>query len=495
MLRHYQQAASDAVMSDLLAHGKSGLIAHATGTGKSVTMAEICIQYWATFKKPILVIVHRERLVNQLSDTIRKANMSVAIEMAEQKAHNMTASVTVASVPSLARESRRRRYHAERFGLVIVDEAHRAAASGHLSILNHFQSAYKLGMTATPDRQDQKKLPFDKILHEYRLTSAIKEGHLCSIQAELLPIRIDVNKVKVAMGDFKEHDIDEALVPYLHKIADEIASRKEKHLVFLPLIKTSLYMTQLLNARGLKTIHLDGTTPNVDEVIAEYERGIYDCICNAMLLNEGVDIPCVSCITNLRITKSRAAYSQMIGRGTRLYPSKDRLLILDCLFHSKRHTICCPASLVASTESIERQMVAKYRVGHRMNVMKDLEEAEKRVSQANVVQELRQHEHKKRELIDPLTLDQYEIKGYRPTQPWQSLEPTEPQLEWIRKQGIRTDAMTRGMAHYLYEMSKASNFATMAQERLLRSHGQFKTGMTKQQASEAIEKLLGKYKT
>ena len=129
-----------------------------------------------------------------------------------------------------------------------------------------------------------------------------------------------------------------------------------------------------------------------------------------------------------------------------------------------------------------------------MNLIDDLDEAESNPMVTNVVNEIRQHEHKKRELIDPLSLQQYEEQGYKPRHEWQNLPPTTAQVEWLKKQGIRSDVCTRGLAHYIFEMSKSSNMATPAQERLLRSHGQFKEGMTKTEASQIIEKLLVRYK-
>lgn len=497
-LRPYQVEAVRAVLSSVAAD-KSGLVSMATGTGKSVVMAEIAEQFIQKYNKPVLIIAHRDRLIKQLKATCERHGHRVAVEMAEQRAHDLDADVIVASVPSLARESRRNRYHAERFGLVAVDEGHHSGASSYDRILSHFKNAYHLGVTATPDRADGKKLPFDKIVYEYSLTTAIKGGYLCPIMAELVPIRIDMSKVKVAMGDFQDKAIDAALVPYLHRIADEIAKRKEKHLVFLPLVKTSRYMSELLNARGMKTAHLDGTSEDVDETIKRYEAGEFDCLTNAMLFTEGTDIPCVSCITNLRITKSRATYSQIVGRGTRLHEGKDRLLLLDFLFHSKRHRICKPASLVTDDDvkgqKIAEIMECKIRAGKPVNIMDERDDILKQVdANPSLVREFRQHEHKKRELIDPLTLDKYKIDGYIEREKWQSLSLTTHQLDWLKKQGIQHEGVTRGMAHYLYEMVHSSSVPTPAQERILRSHGKWQDGMNKQQAGDAITRILGKYK-
>jgi superfamily II DNA or RNA helicase len=498
-LRPYQIDAVNAVLSGVAAGERSGLLSMATGTGKSVVMAEIAEQFIERHRKPVLIIAHRERLIRQLRDTCERHGHRVAVEMADQKAHDYDADVIVASTASLCRETRRNRYNPDRFGMVAVDEGHHSGAGSYEKILNHFGGAYHLGVTATPDRADGKKLPFDKIVYEYRLTTAIKEKYLCPIMAELVPIRIDMSKVKVTMGDFQDKSIDAALLPYLHRIADEIVRRKEKHLIFLPLIKTSVYMAKLLNDRGLKTAHLDGTSDDVDDIIKRYEAGEFDCLTNAMLFTEGTDIPCVSCITNLRITRSRSTYSQIVGRGTRLHPNKDRLLLLDFLFHSRRHRICTPASLVTDDTGrgiqISETMDRKRRAGVSVNIMEEADRIAEQVDRnPSLVKEFRQHEHKKRELIDPLTLDKYKIDGYVEREKWQSLPITETQLEWLKKQGIQHEGMTRGMAHYLYDKIHGGNIPTPAQERMLRSHGKWVDGMSKQQAGDEITRIIGKYK-
>jgi superfamily II DNA or RNA helicase len=458
-------------------------------------IADTAKHYLNTYGRPVLVIAHRERLITQLAKTIEGwTGEPVAVEMAEQKAHDTLARITVASVPSLARESRRSRYHAERFGLVMVDEAHHSSAVGHLAILNHFPNAYKLGFTATPDRADQKALPFDKVLSEYRLTTAVKEGFLCPIEAELVPIRIDMTSVKVKMGDFQDKDIDAALTPYLERIADELVSRKEKHLVFLPLIKTSKLMAEILNRKGLKTAHLDGTSDNVDEVIRAYENGEYDCLTNALLFSEGVDIPCVSCVTNLRITKSRTTFSQIVGRGTRRHPSKERLLLLDFLWHTRRHKLCRPANLVAESEQVQELMERKYRNGGKMNVIQAHDQAEDMVARGHgsLVKEIQAHEHKKRELINPL--HDGSLEGYRSGHRWEGEPATESQKKNLVRMGYNPEGMTQGQAYHILFKIPVDIQASPAQIWRLKQLKAWKPGLTKSEASSLLDSLIEPYK-
>lgn len=495
-LRHYQSAAADAVLSDIAAGGKSGIVVHCTGSGKSVTIAEIAQRYLAQYHKPILVICHRRRLIDQLTKTIGEfTGHPVAVEMSEQRAHDTLARVTVASVPSLALESRRKRYHAERFGLVIVDEGHRSSASGHMAILDHFPNAYRLGFTATPDRADDKSLPFDKVLHEYRLTTAIEEGFLAPVKAELIPVKIDLRKAKVRAGDFADTDLDALITPYLEVMAREIASRKGKHMVFLPLVKTSKAMADILNGLGVRTLHLDGTSQDVDEGIAAYERGEYDCLTNALLFVEGVDIPCVDHITMLRPTKSRVLYCQAIGRGTRLHPGKSHLTVLDPLWTTKRHKLCRPAHLVTDDEKVIEVMERKFVRSGGMSPVEELEESTAQAErESSLAREMKANSHRQREWIDPLTMKDYAPEGYQPRHEWQNLPSTEHQKQWLKKQGIDPD-ITRGMAHYIMEMVIGSDRATPDQERVLRGWGRWRDGMSKKDATILLDKLFSKRKS
>jgi superfamily II DNA or RNA helicase len=71
---------------------------------------------------------------------------------------------------------------------------------------------------------------------------------------------------------------------------------------------------------------------------------------NAMLLTEGYDEPSIDCVVCLRPTKVRSLYCQIVGRGTRVYPNKDHLLLLDFLWLTNDHSLIKPAHLVAKDD-------------------------------------------------------------------------------------------------------------------------------------------------
>jgi superfamily II DNA or RNA helicase len=119
-------------------------------------------------------------------------------------------------------------------------------------------------------------------------------------------------------------------------------------------------MVECLNAVGLTAAHIDGESPDRKEILRDFAGGKFDVLCNAMLLTEGFDDPGIDCVVILRPTKSRALYSQMVGRGTRVAPAKQDLLLLDFLWLHEQHNLIRPAHLIASTQeqaAIMQQMI------------------------------------------------------------------------------------------------------------------------------------------
>ncbi len=239
-----------------------------------------------------------------------------------------------------------------------------------------------LGVTATPDRGDQKNLGriFDSLAYEYTLPQAIKDGYLVPIRALTIPIKIDFTKVGTSAGDYKPNDIATALDPYLEQIAEEMAKHcaDRKTVVFLPLIKTSQKFRDILCRHGFRAAEVNGNSDDREQVLEDFSTGKYNVLCNSMLLTEGWDCPEVDCVIVLRSTKVRSLYCQMVGRGTRLAEGKDHLLLLDFLWHTERHELCRPACLIAETEEVAQKMTENIADA---GCPVDIEEAEKTASE------------------------------------------------------------------------------------------------------------------
>lgn len=486
-LRPYQLEAKQAVFDQWEQGNKNTLLVLPTGTGKTIVFAKIsedCVRQGDR----ILILAHRGELLQQAADKILKAcGLACSVEKADESCLNSWERITVGSVQTLMRDSRLKRFSPDYFHTIIIDEAHHSISDSYQRILQHFSGARVLGVTATPDRGDMKNLGtvFDSLAYEYTLPRAIREGYLSPIKALTIPLKLDLTGVATQAGDYKASDIDTALDPYLYQIADEMKSTcaDRKTVVFLPLIKTSQKFRDILIERGFRAAEVNGNSDDRAEILADFESGKYNVLCNSMLLTEGWDCPSVDCVVVLRPTKVRSLYCQMVGRGTRLYPNKKELLLLDFLWHTQRHELCRPAHLICENEEIAEQMTKNL---EQAGAAIDIEEAEKQAAEDVVQQreqalakQLAEMRKRKRALVDPLQFEMSigaaDLSGYVPSFGWEMLPPSQKQLQALEKYGIFTDEIeNQGKAILLLDrLNKRRNegLTTPKQIRLLESKG------------------------
>ena len=366
-LRPYQKEALEAVECDWDAGYLKTLLVLPTGRGKTVVFCKVA-ENQVRLGRRALILAHRGELLEQAADKLAQTTgLGCAVEKAEESCLGSWFRVTVGSVQSMTRETRLSRFKENYFDVIVVDEAHHCLTDSYQRVLTHFDGARVLGVTATPDRSDMKNLGqyFDHLAYEYTLPRAIKEGYLCPIKAVTIPLTLDLSGVGVQAGDFKSSDIDTALDPYLFQIAGEMKNycANRKTVVFLPLVRTSQKFRDILNSQGFRAAEVNGGGAERSEILRDFNDGKYNVLCNSMLLTEGWDCPSVDCVVVLRPTKVRSLYSQMVGRGTRLSPetSKDHLLLLDFLWHTERHELCHPASLICENEEVAKKMTEAIR--------------------------------------------------------------------------------------------------------------------------------------
>ena len=132
--------------------------------------------------------------------------------------------IVTGSVQTLQSDKRLSKFSKDYFDTIIIDEAHHVLSNGYQKVLEYFNSAKVLGVTATPDRGDMKNLGsyFQTLAYEYTLPEAIKSGYLVPIKALTIPLTLDLSSVSMSAGDFKASDIGSALDPYLEGIASEM---------------------------------------------------------------------------------------------------------------------------------------------------------------------------------------------------------------------------------------------------------------------------------
>lgn len=324
-----------------------------TGTGKGWVAGEI--PEWID-RSSALFLAHTDELVSQLYEHVARVHgrMSVSVEMAKDRAAPHTPFV-IASVPTLAARKGRRleRLGTDRFGCVVVDEAHHATAATYLSVWAHHgileahedekgKTIYRkhdspsvplIGLTATPGRGDNVGLSnvFDDIAYQLKLKEAIDQGWLVPIRAWTVETKVDLSGVKIRRGDFVQADLvprcatperDELIVRRWMEVA---AGRKT--LSFAVNIAHAKQQAAIWSQlAGVEARWVAGDGPGgmkMDErraVMRWFGETPGAVLTNVQVATEGVDVPSVECVVMTRPTRSATLYAQCIGRGTRLAP-------------------------------------------------------------------------------------------------------------------------------------------------------------------------------
>ena len=273
-------------------------------------------------------------------------------------------------------------------------------------------------------------------------------------------------------------------------------------MVFLPLIEISQKFCRMLNEMGLSAAEVNGNSADRAGILRDFESGRYSVLCNAMLLTEGWDCPAVDCVVVLRPTKVRSLYQQMVGRGTRLYPGKADLLVLDFLWLTERHALCRPSSLIAKDDKTAAkidEMVQGNPDG--VDILDAEEEVERNTLEEReqaLARQLAEMRHKKLRLVDPMqyamSIAAEDLMDYEPAFPWEMEPPTKKQLEFLEKRGILPETVENmGKAHLLIDrliLRQKEGLSTPKQIRCLERYGFRQVGTwTFEQASAAISRL------
>lgn len=337
----------------------------------------------------VLVLAHRDELVQQAADRLSAfTGENVEIEKRELRASSR-ARIVVGSVQSVTRQNRLDRLGADRFSLVIPDEAHHYVSATYRRVLDFFKSAKRLGVTATPDRGDEKALGkmFESVAYCMDISEGIEAGYLVPIRGRKVELgEIDISGVKVSGGDLIAGQLDEAMLRATEGIVKGILEHEpgRQGIGFFPGIKTASFATDRMNALlpGLAAI-VTASTPLEErrQIMRDFKLGKIRYLFNVGVATEGFDAPTASLIIMGRPTKSRSLYAQMAGRGTRILPDvvagfpgrdessarrqavagsgKPDMVILDFVGNSGRHSLVGPEDLLGGNYSEAEVDLAK----------------------------------------------------------------------------------------------------------------------------------------
>jgi len=370
-LRDYQLDCVQAIMAQ--PEGARCLVIMATGLGKTATFTHLPEQSGRT----LIIAAGKEIVLNPLP--YYPKDVSVAIEMGELRAKEdkPDARIVTASINTIANPKRLQAFDPEEFDTIIVDEAHHSTAKTYRKVIEYFKPKRLIGFTATADRADGARLDriYEKIIFQRDLKWAIKHGFLTDIMLRKVQCEFDLRNIRAkkssgeAVADFTDADLAKAMAktaPMIVKIYNEYA--------FGPTI---------INVAGVALAHEiadlipdaiaitgDMTTEERQQILSAFAKGQVSCLVNVGVLKEGVDLPAVMSVLMCRPTLSSLLYTQLIGRGLRLYKGKQYLNLIEIEGILGDNVTLCSAPMLfgVKLDKIPKKEHKKFS-GHRLTEM------------------------------------------------------------------------------------------------------------------------------
>lgn len=303
----------------------------ATGAGKTAIGAALCDRF-VKQQGRVLWLAHREELLEQAYEKLEEVCVAPVAMIQSGKKIRPEGLIQVASVQTLARRSTELD-----IDLIVTDEAHHAVSPTYQKVYDRYPHAYHLGLTATPKRLDGKGLDtvFDHLVCGVAPTWLIENKYLSPYRLFVAKHLINTRGIRTQAGDFKLTEL--SIAARSAEIMGEVVSSWQEHanglqtVVFCCDIAHSMAVCQLYQEAGIKAAHLDGDTPKEQrrKILADFENKAITVLTNCGIVSEGLDIPGIECVQNLRPTESLSLYLQMVGRSLRPAPGKEWALILD----------------------------------------------------------------------------------------------------------------------------------------------------------------------
>lgn len=339
ILRPYQNILVNLIRRGFSLGKKSILVVAPTGAGKTV-MFSYMAHHASQKNNKVLLLAHREELVNQISETLSMFNCDHGFITAKKDMDN-SKMVQVGSVFTVVNRFEKMNNP----DLVILDEAHHFSSGNTWSrILDNFKGAKIIGVTATPCRTDGKPLKdiFDEMIVGPSVADLIKLGSLSDYRA-FAPALIQDIKMKVIAGDYSQKETDHLMNDVVitgHAVREwkSIANGK-KTIVFCSSVDHAKNVAQMYIEHGISAASLDGESDPEERsrVLNKFKAGDITVLTNCALFTEGFDCKTIDCVQLLRPTASLSLYLQMVGRGLRVYEGKGKAIIIDHVRAIEKH--------------------------------------------------------------------------------------------------------------------------------------------------------------
>lgn len=340
-LRDYQIDLTNRTRQEMLNGNRCVLIQLPTGGGKTLLTAKM-LQSAAQKNARSLFICHRRELIKQTHIAFNELNIHHGI-IGAGFPFSARPMVTIASVQTLKNKLNK----IQEPKLIVFDECHHQSAKSWDMVYNAFPNAWIIGLTATPQRLDGSGLGkyYPTMVQGPSVQELIDKGYLSPYKI-FAPGNIDVSKVHSRMGDF----ITSELASTIDKptITGDAIKEYQKYangkraIVRGVSIEHSKHIANQFNDAGIPSAHVDGTTPHQvrDSILQSFKEGKILVLSNVDLFSEGLDVPSVECVIDLRPTKSLILWLQFCGRALRPMENKTAIII-DHAGNCARHGFPC----------------------------------------------------------------------------------------------------------------------------------------------------------
>lgn len=426
-LKGHQKEALEALQAMRERRETIALLCHATGTGKTVTAvldAKRC-------GSRTLFLAHRHELVDQAARTFRDLWPETTLGRYTERIKQPDAHVVCGSVQSVALHLEQFKDNA--FDYLIIDEAHHAASDTYQKVLAYFKPAFTLGLTATPERMDDRSILeiFRNTAHKLDIQTAVELGELASVRCIRIHTNIDLTKVRFNSVRYNIRDLETKIyVPERNRLIVDTwlqYAQGRRTVVFCASVWHAEEIAALFQKAGIPAAAVSGGMKRSEreDFQDKFVRREVQVLCACDLLNEGWDCPEIEVLFMARPTMSRVLYTQQLGRGMRLYEGKESLMVFDFVDNASQYNM--PMSLHRLFK------LRKYRAGELV-----LSPRDKRAAEA----ELYDRREKPAALLDwPVDATDYELVDIFNWQ--EEAEGMVSQMEFVRRVNVQAETIER----------------------------------------------------
>ena len=343
VLRDYQLQVKGGIYDSIRQGQRRILVVAGTGAGKTEVGTSIAMDALSRGKR-VTFLVDRNNLVHQTARRFEKYGLNPA-KLAGGDTYASDNPCQVVSIQTLTR--RRALVEELTSGVVFFDEAHKTAFTTlGKEVLTSDRDNILVGLTATPWRLSKHEAMgtyFDHLVLSPLMGELQQMGHL--VKARYFGLSgIDLETVGTQAGDYSVGDMDKVLTndpTIVTRAVDEwqrLAAGRPT-IAFTVNVAHALAVADEFNSRGIpaKAVHGQMPTAERELIYQQLESGELLVLTSCEALAEGFDVPKVSCVMQLRPTKSKAKHVQQIGRSLRLFSGKTDAIIIDQAANCRRH--------------------------------------------------------------------------------------------------------------------------------------------------------------